>query len=74
MPKAGFKDLWDTVKMGKPWSGIVINRTKNDNYYWVYTTVTPSRDVKGNIRYVSVRVKPTDKEVENAKALYKTLT
>ncbi|WP_255211033.1 PAS domain-containing protein [Methylogaea oryzae] len=35
MPPAAFKDLWDTVKAGKPWTGIVKNRCKNGDFYWV---------------------------------------
>lgn len=28
MPKAGFKDTWDTVKSGKYWEGYVRNMAK----------------------------------------------
>lgn len=73
MPKAAFEDLWETVKRGDVWNGIVKNRTKNGGYYWVNATVFPSKDVNGNIRYVSVRVKPTKEEIEKAENLYKTL-
>lgn len=73
MPKAAFENLWETVKRGDVWNGIVKNRTKNGGYYWVNATVFPSKDVNGNIRYVSVRVKPTKEEIEKAENLYKTL-
>lgn len=73
MPKAAFEDLWETVKRGDVWNGIVKNKTKNGGYYWVNATVFPSKDVNGNIRYVSVRVKPTKEEIEKAENLYKTL-
>ena len=39
MPKAAFKDLWDTVKSGKVWNGYVKNKTSDGGYYWVYATV-----------------------------------
>ena len=35
MPKAAFKDLWQTVQSGKIWKGIVKNKTKNGGFYWV---------------------------------------
>jgi PAS domain S-box-containing protein len=35
MPRAAFKDLWETVKSGKIWTGYVKNATKNGGYYWV---------------------------------------
>ena len=41
MPAAAFKDLWDTLKQGKPWMGIVKNRCKSGNFYWVDAYVTP---------------------------------
>jgi aerotaxis receptor len=73
MPKAAVKDLWETVKSGKVWKGIVKNKTKNGGYYWVNATAYPSKRVNGELRYISVRVKPTDDEVHNAIELYKTL-
>ncbi len=73
MPKAAFKDLWDTIQAGQIWNGIVKNKTKSGNYYWVNATAFPSVDKNGNKRFISVRVKPTKEEVENATALYKTL-
>ena len=73
MPKAAFKDLWETVQAGKIWNGIVKNKTKSGEYYWVNATAFPSKDVNGNLRYISVRVKPTDEEIKNAEKLYKTL-
>lgn len=74
MPKAAFKDLWDTIQKGNVWNGIVKNKTKDGSgYYWVNATAYPSKNSKGELRYVSIRVKPTDEEVQNAINLYKTL-
>lgn len=73
MPKAAFKDLWETVKSGQTWNGIVKNKTKNGNYYWVNATVYSSKDNNNNDRLISVRVKPTKEEVSKAKELYKNL-
>ena len=73
MPKAAFEDLWKTVQNGKIWNGIVKNKTKNGGYYWVNATAYPSKNEKGELRYISVRIKPTDKEIEDAINLYKTL-
>ena len=71
IPSWAFEDLWKTIKAGKIWKGIVKNRTKNGGFYWVNATVFPSKNSNGEIRYVSVRVKPTNKELEEAKRLYK---
>ena len=66
MPAEAFRDLWETVKAGRPWAGIVKNRCKNGDYYWVRASVTPKLD--GG--YLSVRVRPSDAEISAAKALY----
>ncbi|MEA2099397.1 MAG: PAS domain-containing protein [Campylobacterota bacterium] len=73
MPKAAFKALWETIQTGESWNGIVKNRTKENGFYWVNATIFSSKDVDGNLRYISVRIKPTQEEVDNAQALYKTL-
>ena len=73
MPKAAFKDLWQTVESGKIWKGIVKNKTKNGGFYWVNATAYPSKKANGELRYISIRIKPTDKEVADAVNLYLTL-
>ena len=73
MPKAAFADLWTTVQKGNVWSGIVVNSTKSGDYYWVKATVYPSRNNDGSVKYISVRVKPSDEEVNAVKKLYPTL-
>lgn len=73
MPKAAFKDLWDTLKSGRTWNGIVKNKTKEGDFYWVNATAFVSKTKDGTTRYISVRVKPTANEIQTAQALYKSL-
>ncbi len=74
MPKAAFKDLWDTAKKGKIWNGYVKNKTKDGGYYWVYATVYPMYDeVRKAKTYMSCRRKPSKQEIADAQILYKTL-
>ncbi|MDD2895419.1 MAG: PAS domain-containing protein [Aliarcobacter sp.] len=73
MPKVAFKSLWETVQAGRIWKGIVKNRTKDGKYYWVNATAFPSKTLNGEIRYISIRVKPTNEEIVNAQKLYSTL-
>ena len=74
MPKAAFKDLWETVKRGNVWTGYVKNKTKDGGYYWVFATVYPMKDPETReVRYMSCRRKPSQDEIEAAEALYKTL-
>ncbi len=73
MPPQAFKWLWDTVHDGLPWRGIVKNRTKNGDHYWVNALVSPIK-VKGTVTgYLSVRRAASRNEINSAEALYKKL-
>ncbi|MEH6652257.1 MAG: PAS domain-containing methyl-accepting chemotaxis protein [Motiliproteus sp.] len=70
MPPAAFKNLWDTVKSGQSWRGIVKNRCKNGDHYWVdafVTAIVKEGQVSG---YQSVRSKPSQQQIDQAQALY----
>jgi methyl-accepting chemotaxis protein len=70
MPAAAFKDLWNTVEAGKPWNGIVKNRCKNGDYYWVEANVTPIFENGKLTGYMSVRTKPSRAQIAAASELY----
>jgi len=70
MPPEAFADLWATVKQGKPWNGIVKNRSKSGDHYWVEANVTPIMQGEQISGYVSVRTKPSRQQIEAAERLY----
>jgi len=71
MPPEAFADLWNTIKDGRTWRGIVKNRCKNGDHYWVNAFVTPVKDESGNIiAYQSVRTRPSREAIEAAESLY----
>ena len=74
MPKAAFKDLWDTVNSGKPWHGFVKNKTKSGGYYWVDAVVYPYKNGQGEQCYISIRRKPRAEDIQKSENLYKTLS
>lgn len=74
MPKAAFKDLWDTVKSGKVWQGYVKNKTLSGGYYWVLATVYPYKNEDGEQCYMSCRRKPSRENIQKHIELYKTMT
>ncbi|MBL1352092.1 MAG: PAS domain-containing protein [Zetaproteobacteria bacterium] len=72
MPSPAFQDLWDTISAEKPWTGLVKNRCKNGDYYWVIANVSPEYDKQGKVSgYISVRTKPTQAQINAADSLYK---
>ena len=70
MPEAAFADLWATVQQGLPWTGVVKNRRKNGDHYWVCANVTPVMENDRVVGYMSVRTKPSREEITAAEALY----
>ncbi|WP_372766743.1 methyl-accepting chemotaxis protein [Pseudoalteromonas sp.] len=73
MPALAFKDLWDTIKQGKPWMGIVDNRCKNGDNYWVDAYVTAVMEGHKMVGYQSVRLKPEEEYIKRARGLYKAV-
>lgn len=69
MPRAAFKDLWDTIKRGDVWEGFVKNLTKNKKFYWVYATVFPY----GKDHFLSVRKMATREEIARYEEIYKQM-
>ncbi len=73
MLPGAFAWLWDTLKEGRPWSGIVKNRCKNGDFYWVNALVVPVRKNNETIGYMSVRTRPTRQQIADAEGLYQKL-
>jgi methyl-accepting chemotaxis protein len=73
MPKVAFADLWKTLKMGNPWTGIVKNRTRNGGFYWVRANIMPLWENGKCVGYLSVRNKPSAAEVSGAAKLYREI-
>jgi len=74
MPTSVFKELWQTIQNGESWSGYVKNRTKSNNYYWVYAVVSPLHMDDGTMGYISCRKKASPDKIQEAEKLYKTMS
>jgi aerotaxis receptor len=73
MPVEAFADLWNTIKARRPWEGLVKNRAKSGDFYWVRANVTPEL-VDGQITgYVSIRTKPARAEIEATDRIYREI-
>ena len=73
MPPAVFGHMWDTIKQGKAWMGVVKNRAKNGDYYWVSAYVTAVYENGRLSGYESVRSVPSREQIRRAEALYARL-
>ncbi len=73
MPPVAFQELWQTVQAGRPWRGLVKNRCKNGDHYWVEALIVPVRKNNQTIGYMSVRTEPSRTQIREAEALYQQL-
>lgn len=73
VPQAVFKHLWDTLKSGKPWMGVIKNRCKNGDFYWVNAYVSPIKESGQLVGFESVRTRPTAEQIARAEKLFTRL-
>lgn len=69
MPPEAFADMWASLKGGRAWVGLVKNRRKNGDHYWVRANVCPMVRDGVVVAYLSVRTRPRRDEVAAAEAL-----
>lgn len=73
MPVQAFADLWATIRGGKTWIGLVKNRRKNGDHYWVKAHVSPVMEDGEVTGYVSIRLSAGREEIERAEGQYRAL-
>lgn len=74
VPSAVFAHMWSALKKGNPWMGIVKNRSRNGDHYWVNAYVTPIFEGSQVVGFESVRVKPTAEQIRRAESLYRRIS
>jgi aerotaxis receptor len=70
MPAKAFEIMWQTLEQGLTWHGLVKNRCKNGDFYWVDAKVVPIKKRGQIIGYMSVRTCPSRAAVASAQAAY----
>jgi aerotaxis receptor len=70
MPEEAYRDMWETISNGMPWSAAVKNRRKDGTFYWVMANVTPLMQGEQPTGYMSVRTEATRAQIQNAEHLY----
>ncbi len=73
MPPEAFEDLWTSIKTMSPWAGVIKNRAKNGDFYWVHANVVPQFEQGKLVGFMSVRYAPKKNELEEAIALYENI-
>ncbi|SFU31421.1 methyl-accepting chemotaxis sensory transducer with Pas/Pac sensor [Nitrosomonas eutropha] len=73
MPPEAFADFWDMLKQGRPWSGMVKNRSQDGSSYWVYANATPVKEHGKVTGHMSVRSKPSREQIQATEILYRQM-
>ena len=73
VPPEIFADLWKTIQAGNPWNGIVKNRCKNGDHYWVEANVTPLLENGRTVGYVSLRYRASAEQIAAAERAYQAV-
>ena len=73
MPPAAFEDMWQDLKAGLPWRGIVKNRRKDGGFYWVLANVSPVRENGRVVGYQSVRSRLSREAITAAESAYRQI-
>jgi methyl-accepting chemotaxis protein len=63
MPTEAFADLWDSMKAGYPRSAVIKDRCKNGDFFWAFANVAPIFEDDKLVGYISVRSKPSQKQI-----------
>ncbi len=74
MPAAAYEDLWATLKQLRPWQGLVKNRCKNGDHYWVEANAMPLFKDGKVYEYLSVRHPPKRDRIPATDLLYKKIS
>lgn len=73
MPKAAFKEIWETIESGKEWTGIVKNLRKDGRYYWVYSYIAPINKDGQVIGYTAARRPASESEISETVPVYEEM-
>lgn len=73
-PKKLFSELWETISSKRVWKGLIKNKKKDGQSYWVDINIVPILDENQNIvEYIAVRHEVTEL-IEQREMLEKVLT
>ena len=71
IPKEAVGDMWATIQRGEPWTGLVKNRRKDGEPFWVRANAVPVVRDGRPVGYLSARTIASRDEVVGAEAMYR---
>ena len=73
MPAEAFADFWNTLRSGRAWTGMVKNRCKNGDHYWVEANASPIIENRKIVGYASIRTKASRVQIQAAETAYRAI-
>jgi len=74
MPKAFFKQMWNTIEKGENFRGFIKNLRKDGRYYWMEVFIEPIYNEEGvKTGYISMRKKISDSDKEKYEKIYREM-
>lgn len=74
MPKIIFEKLWNSVKDGQAWTGLIKNLRVDGKYYWDDLSVLPVKNNDGDIvSFISVARQASKKNIQENEVLYQKM-
>ena len=74
MPKAIFKDMWNSLKDAQMWNGIVKNIRRDGLYYWLDVEISPTYNDKNELTgYISINKQASQKSIKENENIYKKI-
>jgi len=61
-PEAAYREIWDRLRNGQPWTGVFKNLRKDGSHYWAATSLLPLLDDDGKVtNYIGMGEDITEK-------------
>jgi len=73
MPHGIYNLMWEHLKAEEEFFGYIVNRNKDNSYYWTLINVTPFYDQGKLSGYFAVRRAPSQESLAIIKPLYETM-
>jgi len=72
-PRAIFYLFWKTIQRGEEFYGMIVNRAKNGDHYWVFARVAPMEREGQVVGYSAARFVPPRDVIKSYESLYREM-